>query len=100
MSHLLVAQTEATIAETRGNYAVAVAHAESILENFAEHLSNEGRSQIYTLLASCYQHLSRLDDMLEVKKRRLSLSENRYAAGLAAAMVVLDLKASLKHMVM
>lgn len=100
MSHLLVAQTEATIAETRGNYAVAAAHAEALLENFAEHLSNEGRSQIYSLLAGCYQHLSRLEDMIEVKKKRLSLSENRYAAGLAAAMVILDLKASLKHLVM
>ena len=98
MSKLLVAQTEATIAEARGNYAVAAAHAEAVLENFAEQLSNEARSQIYSLLVVCYQHLSRLDDMLAMKKKRLSLSESRYSAGLAAAMVILDLKASLKHL--
>jgi tetratricopeptide (TPR) repeat protein len=98
MSKLLVAQTEATIAEARGNHAVAAAHAEAILENFAEQLSNEAKSQIYGLLVICYQHLSRLDDMLAMRKRRLSLSESRYSAGLAAAMVILDLKASLKHL--
>jgi hypothetical protein len=36
--------------------------------------------------------------MLATKKKRLTLSESRYSAGLAAAMVVLDLKASLKHL--
>jgi hypothetical protein len=98
MSKLLVAQTEATIAETRGNHAVAAAHAEAVLKNFAEQLSNEAKSQIYGLLVICYQHLSRQDDMLAIKKKRLSLSESRYSAGLAAAMVILDLKASLKHL--
>ncbi len=98
ISHVLVAQAEATIAFARGTYAVAAAHAEAILENFDEQLSNEARSQIYLLLVSCYQQLSRLDDMLATKKKRLTLSESRYSAGLAAAMVVLDLKASLKHL--
>lgn len=98
MSHMLVAQAEAIIAMARGNYAVAAAHAERITESFADQLSNETRSQVYSLLVTCYQHMSRLDDMLAMKKKRLSLSENRYSAGLAAAMVILDLKASLKHL--
>jgi tetratricopeptide (TPR) repeat protein len=98
MSRVLVAQAEATVAMARGNYAVAAAHAEAILQNFTEQLSNEVRSQLYSLLATCYQQLSRLDDLLAMKKKRLGLSETRYAAGLAAAMVILDLKASLKHL--
>ena len=97
MAQVLVAQAEATVAHARGNHAVAAAHAESLLQNFADLLSNETRSQIYSLLVSCYQPLFRIDEMLDFKKKRLTLSENRYAAGLAAAMVVLDLKSSLKH---
>jgi tetratricopeptide (TPR) repeat protein len=97
MWQLAVAQTEVIIAAARGNHAVAAGHAESLLENFAEQLSNEARSQIFSLLIVCYQHLSRLDDMLAIKKKRLSLSDSRYHAGLTAAMVVVDLKASLKH---
>jgi tetratricopeptide (TPR) repeat protein len=96
-SHIFAAQAEATLAEARGNYAVAAAHGEALLETFAEHLSNEARSQVYSLLVNCYQHLSRPGDMLMMKKKRLNLSENRYQAGLAAAMVILDLKASLRH---
>ena len=97
MWQLTAAQTELNVAAERGNHAVAAAHAETILENYAEHLTNEVRSQIYSLLIVCYQQLSRLDEMLATKKKRLVLSESRYHAGLAAAMVVLDLKASLKH---
>jgi tetratricopeptide (TPR) repeat protein len=97
MWRLAVAQTEVIIAAARGNHAVAAAHAEALLENFAEHLSSESRSQIFSQLIVCYQQLSRLDDMLEMKKKRLTLTESRYHAGLTAAMVVLDLKASLKH---
>jgi tetratricopeptide (TPR) repeat protein len=98
MSQFVLAQAEATIAEARGNHAVAAAHAEALLENFGEQLSNEMRSQLYLLLAACYQHLSRVNDMLEIKKKRLALFESRYSAGLAAAMVVIDLKASLKNL--
>ncbi len=98
MSHIAVAHAEAAIAEARGNHAVAAAHAEALLENFHEHLSSETRSQVYALLVTCYQNLSRLDEMLAMKKKRLELSESRYHAGLAAAMVILDLKASLKHL--
>lgn len=97
MWQLAVAQTEVIIAAARGNHAVAAAHAEALLDNFAEQLSNEARSQIFSLLIVCYQQLSRLDDMLAIKKKRLSLSDSRYHAGLTAAMVVIDLKASLKH---
>lgn len=97
MWQLPVAQTEVIVAASRGNYAVAAAHAEALLENFAEQLSNEARSQIFSLLIVCYQQLSRIDDMLTIKRKRLSLSESRYHSGLAAAMVVLDLKASLRH---
>jgi tetratricopeptide (TPR) repeat protein len=93
-----VAQAEAEIAAARGNFAVAVAHAESILENFAQQLSNEFRSQIYSLLIACYQKLSRLDELLTFKKKKLTLSEGRYQAGLAAAMVILDLKSSLREL--
>lgn len=95
-SQIVLAQTEATIALARGNHAVAAAHAEALLENFFGQLSNEIRSQVYSLLVVCYQQLSRLDDMLATKKKRLALFESRYSSGLAAAMVVLDLKASLK----
>ena len=98
IAHLLVAQADATIAYGRGNYAVAAAHAEALLERYDEQLSNETRSQIYSLLVACYQQLSNLDDMLSYRKKRLSLSDSRYAAGLAAAMVVLDLKSSLKSL--
>jgi tetratricopeptide (TPR) repeat protein len=94
---MLAVQAEAVIAEARGNFAVAAAHAESILENFDEQISTELRSQVYALLVSCYQKLSRLDDLLAIKKRRLNLSESRYHAGLTAAMVILDLKSSLKY---
>ena len=97
-AHALVAQAEATIAMARGNYAVAAAHAEAILDNFADNLSSEARSQIYSLLITSYQQLSRPDDMLALRKRRLTLSESRYGAGLAAAMVILDLKASLRQL--
>lgn len=97
MWQLAAAQTELIISAERGNHAVAAAHAESILENYAEQLTNEARSQIFSLLILCYQQLSRIDEMLATKKKKLILSENRYNSGLAAAMVVLDLKASLKH---
>ena len=95
---LLAAQAEAVIAESRGNHAVAAAHAEAIIAEFDEHLSHEARCQLYGLLVVCYQRLSRLDDLLAMKKKRLQLSESRYAAGLAAAMVILELKASLKQL--
>jgi hypothetical protein len=97
-NRLSLAQAEAIVAESRGNYAVAAAHAENLLVEFADSISNEVRSQIYGLLIACYQRLSRLDDLLVVKKKKLSLSESRYNSGLAAAMVVLDLKASLKSL--
>jgi tetratricopeptide (TPR) repeat protein len=92
------AQAEAIMAETRGSYAVAAAQAESILERFDEEISNENRSQIYSLLASCYQRLSRLDDLLIIKKKKLGLLESRYQAGLTAAMVILDFKSALKRL--
>ena len=99
MWQLVVAQTEVVVAAARGNHAVAAAHAEALLSNFSDQLSSEARSQVFSVLIVCYQHLSRLDDMLAMKKKRLSLSESRYHAGLTAAMVVLDLRASLKHIV-
>ncbi|MFS8086701.1 MAG: hypothetical protein ACMG6H_13795, partial [Acidobacteriota bacterium] len=73
MSHILVAQAEANVAEARGNHAVAAAHAEALLDRFDEEISNEARSQLYSLLVGCYQKLSRLDDMLAMKKKRLGL---------------------------
>jgi tetratricopeptide (TPR) repeat protein len=97
IQHIQVAQAEAELSAARGNFAVAVAHAESLLENYAQQLSNEVRSQIYSLLINCHQKLSRIDELLAYKKKKLSLSEGRYQAGLAAAMVILDLKSSLKE---
>jgi tetratricopeptide (TPR) repeat protein len=96
-SRIQVAQAEAEIASARGNYAVASAHAESVLADFDQHLSSETRSQLYALLATCYQKQSRLEDLLSVKKKKLALSEGRYQSGLAAAMVILDLKSSLRQ---
>jgi hypothetical protein len=96
-SRIQVAQAEAEIAAARGNYSVAAAHAESVLMDFDQQLSAEMRSQLYGLLVICYQKISRLDDLLSVKKKKLALSEGRYQSGLAAAMVILDLKTSLRQ---
>lgn len=95
IQRIQLAQAEAVINEARGNDAAAAAQAESLLERYKDHLSNEIRSQMYALLASCYQRLSRLDDLIQIKKKRLQLSESRYQSGLAAAMVILDLKSQL-----
>lgn len=86
---------EAVIAEERGHIAVAVAHAEAILESSSGELSNEVRCQLYTLLIRCYQRLSQTSAVLQVKKKRLDLLDNRYKDGLAAAMIVLDVRAAL-----
>lgn len=97
MPRIGVAQAEATIEEARGKFGVAAAHAETLLASSDQHISTEMRYQVYSLLVRCYQKISRVDEMLTYKKKRLVLSENRYAAGLAAAMVILDFKASLKQ---
>ena len=97
-SKIMVAQADAMISESLGNYAVAAAQAESIFATFAADLTNEAKSQLYSLLVNCYQKISSLGDLLSVKRKRLTLSETRYQSGLAAAMVVLDLKSSLKNL--
>ena len=98
-SRIMVAQAEAIISESLGNYAVAAAQAEQTLAVFAGELSKESQSQLLGLLVNCYQKLSSLDDLLGVKKKKLALAEERYQSGLAAAMVVLDLKSSLSAIV-
>jgi len=97
VQRIQLAQAEAAINESRGNYAVAASQGESLLERFQDHVSNEVRSQVYALLASCYQRMSRLNDLIDVKKKRLQLSESRYQSGLAAAMVILDIKSQLSR---
>jgi tetratricopeptide (TPR) repeat protein len=98
IQRIQLAQAEAAINESRGNYAIAATQAESLLERFKEHMSNEVRSQLLGLLASCYHRLSRLNDLIEIKKKRLQLSESRYQSGLAAAMVILDIKSQLTRL--
>jgi tetratricopeptide (TPR) repeat protein len=97
-NELVLAHAEAAIAEERGHYAVAIAHAESLLERFGDEVTNEIRNQSYAILVRCYQQLSRIDDVIDVKRKRLKLLDARYKDGLAAAMVVLDVSSSL-HLV-
>jgi len=94
---ILVRQAEAEVAAARGNFAVAAGHVDALLAEFDESLSSEHRSQLYGLLATCYQKMSQVDAALVVKKKKLSLSEARYQSGLAAAMVIMDFKSSLKQ---
>ena len=95
-SLILAAQAEAAVAESRGNFAVAIAHAEACLDNFGTEVPEELRAQLYALLASCYQQLGAQKEVFRYKKQKLDLSEKRYQTGLTAAMVILDLQSNLK----
>ena len=92
-----VALAEAQVAEARGNFAVAIAHAESLLDNSSS-VTNDIRSQALSVLVNGYQKIGNHEAAVRAKKKKLELSDLRYQSGLAAAMVVLELGSSLKNL--
>ena len=96
LSSISVNLAHAQVAEVRGDFAVAIARAEYLLEEQATSLDADAKAQAYSLLVNCYHKVGQHEGAVRFKKRKLELADLRYQSGLAAAMVVLDLKSSLR----
>ena len=96
LAKVCVNLAQAQVAEVRGDYGVAIAKAEHLIEEQPADLDADARSQLYSLLVNSYQKIGQHDAMVQFKKKKLELVDARYSSGLAAAMVVLDLQSSLR----